>query len=335
MDKGHRAVIEASSEPPRKSKVVAVILDYRRPDLLQRCLASIPADEVPSMIVVENSEIDPVPVGFTKSGAEIEVIVNGRNLGFAAGMNVGIRSAVSKGADTIVLLNNDVLVDAHSLRSLFAVLDSSPTVGMAIPNQASSETLLRRQWPKKLTTRRAFSRNSWDQSGSRLPEWVNWERATGFCLAVKREVFERIGLLDEDFVFGKEDDEISHRIHLAGYAIAMVPDSIVLHRVSSSTNFSVNEQVRFLSYHSARGRAILARKLRSQIVLSEAAAIADALRVTLKSLAMTGTITAASLRAAISGFRDGLNAQLHPPPRLYERNDGAEVDSGAHTESGS
>ncbi|MCX6520315.1 MAG: glycosyltransferase family 2 protein [Actinobacteria bacterium] len=101
--------------------IAAVVLTYDPPPgMLEDCLASLLAGGDVEVILVDNGgRTDRLP---STTLAGIDLLVPGRNLGFAAGMNLGIRRALDRGADAVMVLNDDVVVEPGWLAPLAAEL---------------------------------------------------------------------------------------------------------------------------------------------------------------------------------------------------------------------
>src|SRR5829696_3281712 len=100
--------------------VIAVVLSWNGRDDTLACLRSL-ENEGAEVIVVDNASSD----GTADAIADVEVIRNERNLGYAGGMNVGIRAALERGADAVLLLNNDVEVEPGAVAALAEALDGA------------------------------------------------------------------------------------------------------------------------------------------------------------------------------------------------------------------
>src|SRR5215212_2254797 len=105
------------------SKITAVVLPWNGRDDTLACLRSLESEGA-EVIVVDNASSDGTADAIT--GAD--VIRNERNLGYAGGMNVGIRAALERGADAVLLLNNDVEVEPGAIAALAAAAEGAGAV---------------------------------------------------------------------------------------------------------------------------------------------------------------------------------------------------------------
>lgn len=101
------------------SKLAVVILNYRRPDLLADCLASIyaaPARHTIEVWVVDNASGDDSVPMVRERFPQAHLIVSPGNLGFSRGNNLALHAIMAEGsADYVMLLNNDTIVPAGAL----------------------------------------------------------------------------------------------------------------------------------------------------------------------------------------------------------------------------
>jgi GT2 family glycosyltransferase len=174
------------------------------------------------------------------AAASIVLILNGANLGFAAGNNVGLRHALARGYEFVWLLNADTVVPPGALRPMVARMNSDATIGMCgslhcyydapeIIDQAGGCAY----YPLLGIARRLAKGGL---AGQAL-DWRKIERRLGFvsgasCL-VRSSFLREIGLMTEDlFLYG---EEIDWAIRAAGrYKLALAPQSVVYHKKGRS-----------------------------------------------------------------------------------------------------
>ena len=105
-------------------KVSVVIPNYNGEKFLRECLQSLREQSQPhEVIVVDNASKDGSCALMAREFPEVRVLVQEENLGFAGGVNAGIRAA--KG-EYVALLNNDTRADEHFLRALVRLMDAHP-----------------------------------------------------------------------------------------------------------------------------------------------------------------------------------------------------------------
>jgi len=189
-------------------------------------------------MVVDNGSTDGSAAALRSDFPAVEVLALAENRRFAGGNNEGVRRALAAGADAIMLLNNDTLVDAELLERLMRALDQDPAAGAAAPLIYFGAPTDRIWYaggecrPALGLTRHRGLRER-DHGQYRAVEPTGY--VTGCCLLARRETWEKVGLLDEGYYIYAEDADWSLRARAAGYRLLFVPGARVWHKVSAST----------------------------------------------------------------------------------------------------
>jgi GT2 family glycosyltransferase len=219
-----------------RPQLSVIIPNWNGKRFLQECLDSLKDQTYPHFetILVDNGSTDG-SVEFVREryGGFVRIIQNEINLGFAGGTNAGIRDA---GGEYIVLLNNDTWADPHWLEELIKATSVDPPAGM---------------WGSKIY---AYDHRDRIEAVGELIYWDGLCRAKGQydrdrgqydqmeeiffppgCGAMfRREVFDQIGLFDEDFFAYGDDAEMGIRARLAGWKGLYVPRAILYHKNSGT-----------------------------------------------------------------------------------------------------
>jgi len=190
------------------------------------------------ILVVDNGSSDGSERLLRSEFPEIEVIQTGANLGFAGGNNVGIRHALDHGANYILLLNNDTLVDRDFVTPLVAIAAADCRVGMLCSKIFFHDA------PDVIWFAGAHLRPllGWNHhlgygqvDDGRYDNVVETDRPTGCAMMVSKQVCKAIGLLREEMFCYAEDVDWGLRARNAGYKVVYVPTSKVWHKVTRST----------------------------------------------------------------------------------------------------
>jgi N-acetylglucosaminyl-diphospho-decaprenol L-rhamnosyltransferase len=244
------------------ARTSVVIVGWQVRDLLRACLASIAAYEELNhleVIVVDNGSTDGSAAMVAAEFPWVRLIALGRNPGFAAGNNIGLREATG---DVCILLNPDTEIAGPALSALAAYLRAHAECGVAGPRLLNPDGTLQTAgyamptlfqvwydlvpWPRRFYHSRLNGRYP-DASDSR-PYDVGFP--LGACLAVRRDVLDRVGPLEEAYGMYMEEVDFCARIRAAGYAVRIVPSVTITHHGGQSTGQA--PEAMFLALHRAR-----------------------------------------------------------------------------------
>jgi O-antigen biosynthesis protein len=209
-----------------------IIPTYNQCGYLTRCMESIVRHtHVPyELIVVDNASEDGTAEFIASAQIRIRYWRNETNHGFSGAINRGLMMA--RGT-TLLLLNNDTVVSEGWLTNLLACVQSNPRIGLAGPvsNNISGEQLVAVPY----TDIDGMHRYAAEHNVGNPALWRSTSRLTGFCMLMRRDVFERLGYMDESFRIGNcEDDDYGYRARLLGYELMIAGDTIVHHEGSVS-----------------------------------------------------------------------------------------------------
>jgi GT2 family glycosyltransferase len=211
----------------------AVVLNWNGGEDTLAALASLPA--IPA-ICVDNGSTDGSDAAVAERFPDVELLRTGANLGFAGGNNAGIRRALERGADWVLLLNNDAVAEPGLAQALEAAAVARPDAGLLackvlFPDgrtvQYAGASF--RAWLGWSGRQRGYGRPDGDEPGGDV------DRADGAAMAVSRAAVEEAGLLDEELFAYVEDVDWSLRIRRAGFAVVYVPEARVRHKGSGAT----------------------------------------------------------------------------------------------------
>ena len=212
--------------------LVAVVLNWNGGEDTLAALSSL---EGVTTICVDNGSTDGSDLVVEERFADVELLRTGSNLGFAGGNNVGIRRALERGADWVLLLNNDATAEPGVAAALEHAAAARPDAGL-LACKILFEDGVTIQYAGASFSRFGYSgRQTGHGQPDRFHELRDVGRADGAALAVSRVAVDRAGLLDERLFAYVEDVEWSLRIRDAGLAIVFVPNARVRHKGSAAT----------------------------------------------------------------------------------------------------
>lgn len=226
--------------PAPLPNVTVVVLTWNGREDTLACVESVLTLDYPRFrtLVVDNASTDGTAAALQQRyGSRVEILRNDANLLYAGGMNVGIEWARRAGADYVLLLNNDIVLDAGMLRALVAsaaVDERIAAVGPKIYYSAQPQRLwfaggelsLWRGWPRH-TGLRQMDRGQYDSAR-------DVDYLTGCALLVRTKTFDDVGLLDAGFRMYAEDADWCLRARGKGYRLRYAPAARMWHKVSAS-----------------------------------------------------------------------------------------------------
>jgi GT2 family glycosyltransferase len=190
------------------------------------------------IVVVDNGSTDgSVAVLRDRYNNSVVIIESKENLGYAAGVNIGIEYVLSHNYNWVLLLNNDTIVAENFIDALYS--GAQQAVGYAI----LSPIILYHQNPSviwsmgerfighTLLTMRGFKDHRLNEN---LPSIVPIDVTNGCAMMVSCEVFKRIGLFDGKlFMYGEEVD-FCWRARQANFKFACFTPARIWHKISQS-----------------------------------------------------------------------------------------------------
>ncbi|MEK7526653.1 MAG: glycosyltransferase family 2 protein [Patescibacteria group bacterium] len=263
-------------------KVSIIILNWNRFDDTKECLESLDKlklkDNIQvNVLIVDNGSADDSIAKLKKlsfKNINPDYLLNGANLGFAAGNNRGMEKAIKEGADYLVVLNNDTIVHEELITSVISNMESNNVVVAAAPKiyfakgfefkdkykqsdlgkviwYAGGEI----DWNNVYGTARGVDEVDEGQFNSS----VETDFATGACLFLKTTALKEVGLFNEKYFMYYEDTDLSQRLKLAGKKIVYDPSGVIWHKVAQSSGIGSNLN----DYFTTRNRMLFGMKYAS------------------------------------------------------------------------
>ena len=222
-----------------------IILNYNTKDLLRDCLQSIKKAKTNGLgfeiIVVDNASTDGSVAMVKKEFPEVKPIINKKNLGFAAGNNVGFKKAEGR---YLLLLNPDTIVQSETLKFMVEFMDKHPQVGAAtcrieLPN-GRLDYSCHRGFPTPWNAFTYFSGlakifpktkffTGYTLTHLSLEKTHEIDSGCGAFLVIRRQAGEEVRWLDEDYFWYGEDLDFCYRLKEKGWQIMFVPSVKIVH----------------------------------------------------------------------------------------------------------
>lgn len=263
-------------------KIAIIVLNWKQPQLTLETISSVLKIKNDSfkyqIILVDNGSPDDSLKIFNqeyKNNKLIKILNTKSNLGYAGGNNFGINYALNEDFDFLILLNNDVLVDPNFVEELFKESKKYDIVGPKIYFAPGFE------YHKDRYQKKELGKVIWSMGGQM--DWDNIygsnididkvdhgqfnkinneiDFISGCCLMAGRQVFQKIGKLDENYFMYLEDVDFCQRAKNAGFKMACIPKSIIWHLNSGSTsgpgdlqNYFITRNRIYFAYKYAKTR---------------------------------------------------------------------------------
>ena len=224
--------------------VSVVLLTNSKPELLREVLGSILSQDYPAIepIVVLNGpheEIESILLEFTS----VKLIKNKSNIGFAAGMNLGVRES---SGEYVYLTANDIILSQNYISELVRAAEADGGWGLTAGVCRNQSSLAKEVFAAGGTVqfrwfgmRRTTNRMILDPNKPYETDWI-----PGAGVFVRKELWDRLGGFREDFFFHSEDIEICLRVRKSGGYVRIVPSAVLYHH-DHPNGISQNHTVEF------------------------------------------------------------------------------------------
>jgi N-acetylglucosaminyl-diphospho-decaprenol L-rhamnosyltransferase len=250
-----------------KFDVAIVIVTYNSEEEITACLESVyqTRDGVSlQVVIVDNASSDGTVALVRERFPEVELLIPGKNLGFAAGVNFGVRHT---DADFVLLLNPDTVLRPNAIRIVHDFALAHPQYGLyggrTLKTDGRLEPLSCLGVPTLWSTFLFATGLSTIAPRSR---WFNpeslggWQRdtvrevgvITGCFLLVTSRIWNELGGFDERYFMYGEDVDLAIRARKAGYRPVICPDAELIHELGKSSESPAHKML--LLY---RGKASL------------------------------------------------------------------------------
>jgi len=231
-------------------------------DITAVCIDSLLAQDYPALttLLVDNDSFDKSGERLRDRYPQIRYLNTGGNYGYTGGNNRGMRHADDSGADYLLVMNNDTVLEPDCVSRLVETARGSERVGVVSPKILFFDDPARIwyaggdfRWPKAIGTHRRELELDDPSEGPRADEMTF---ATGCCFLMPRAAYRAVGGFREDFFIYCEDVELSLRLVRAGYRLYYQPAARMLHREPPQRPDSTPFQI----LHRDRNRRRIARQ---------------------------------------------------------------------------
>ncbi len=236
--------------------VTIVVLNWNASHFLPDCLTALLDLNYSNfqVVVVDNNSSDDSVEMVRRSFPNVKLISSQTNRGFAAGNNLALHQSDT---DFVVLVNPDVIVDSDWLHHLILPMRADETIGITGSKLFYPGRKLIQHAGGYITSPQALSGHyglrEADTGQHDVPRDVDY--VIGASLAMRREVIEQIGLMDEEFFLYYEECDYCLRARRAGFRVMYMPEATAVH--IESVTITQNSISYFQTFHTSRWRYLL------------------------------------------------------------------------------
>jgi GT2 family glycosyltransferase len=237
--------------------IICVIVNFNGWRDTLNCLASLSQQDYPRLevIVIDNGSADGSAARICEAHPWVTLIETGRNLGFPAGCNAGIRAGYARGAEFLWCLNNDTIAPPDTASLLAATALAHPEAG------AIGSILYYMHDPSQVQAWGGGKVSLWSGFVSHFtqpqPFTASTTFFTGASILVPRKICEEVGILFEGFFMYCDDSDLCIRLHRAGYPLVVAEGTAILHKEGGSSprrsplidQFATTANLRLLQRH--------------------------------------------------------------------------------------
>ncbi len=237
-------------------KVFVTIITFNSHNATLECLESVERIEKKGfelfVNVIDNGSREVFKTKNEYKNFVLKILRSDQNLGFSGGQNLGIKQALRDGADYIVVLNNDTILDKNLIVSLITTFKEgmgivSPKIYFAKGYEFHKERYSEKEkgkvfwyaggifdWSNMIASHRGVD----EVDKGQYDKLSEIDFATGCCMAIRSDVFERVGFFDEKYFLYLEDSDLSNRLKKKGLKIIYQPEAVLWHKNASSAGGS-------------------------------------------------------------------------------------------------
>jgi GT2 family glycosyltransferase len=235
----------------KQLKIAVIVLNWNGRDDTLACIDALKKQtQKHTLIIVDNASTDglietlqathphllykdsPCTVG------DVVLLQNSKNLGFAGGVNTGIRHALKNNFDYIALINNDATPEPTWLENLVAAQNtqnSNNKIGVTAGKLLKTDGTIDSTGDQYTIWGLAYPRGRGEKDQGQYDNEEEVFAATGGASLYNCQMLREIGLFDEDFFAYYEDVDLSFRARLAGWKIVYAPKAVAHHKIGATS----------------------------------------------------------------------------------------------------
>jgi|DewCreStandDraft_4_1066084.scaffolds.fasta_scaffold46333_2 GT2 family glycosyltransferase len=202
--------------PPKVSIITRV---YNNKQITKECIESIKRNTINidyEHIIIDNGSTDDTS-GYLQNLSDIILIKNPKNYGCAISLNQGVSKSCGK---YICNVDNDVIVSKNWLLPMVEFAEKNKNIGIVSPGTREGDF--------------NYDMDKYAEDFTKRMKNVKDDGFGGWCMLIKKEVIDKIGLFSEEFNMYCEDTDFYYRMESAGFKAITIGSSFVHHRVNAT-----------------------------------------------------------------------------------------------------
>lgn len=217
-------------------KIAVVLLNWNGTQDSMSCIASLKEQNEPhTLVVVDNGSSDNFCELIKKRHPEAILLRNSSNLGFAGGVNTGIRYAMENSFDYVALINNDAKPEKQWLHEL-SVAMREDKIGIVAAKLLKTDGMIDSTGDLYTSWGLPYPRGRNEKATNKYNGLESVFGASGGASLYRTAMLKDVGLFDEDFFAYYEDVDLSFRAQLAGWKVIYTPKAVAYHKIGASSN---------------------------------------------------------------------------------------------------
>lgn len=220
----------------KQSDIAVVMINWNGLSDSLACIEALNAQtQAHTLLAVDNNSSDDFVKILPKKYPNAILLENSQNLGFAGGVNTGIRYAIEHSFSYVALINNDALPAKDWLEKLLESAERSPKAGIVTGMLLKTDHTFDSTGDQYSSWGLAFPRGRGEENTGQYSASQKVFGASGGASLYRIAMLKEIGIFDEDFFAYYEDVDISFRAQLAGWKVLYQPKAVALHKIGASS----------------------------------------------------------------------------------------------------
>jgi len=221
----------------KQSDIAVIVLNWNGKSDSLACIDALGRQTLKhDIIAVDNGSEDGFLNEIQTNHPEIISVRNEKNMGFAGGVNSGIRIVIERGYKYVALINNDAKPEKDWLNNLFQTIAIDKSTGIVTGKLLKTDGSIDSTGDLYTSWGLPYPRGRGEKDNGQYHQKQEVFAASGGASLYRVEMLKDIGLFDEDFFAYYEDVDISFRARLAGWKVIYEPKAVAYHKIGATSS---------------------------------------------------------------------------------------------------